>query len=178
MLSVRSQRLDLIGHGDDVGARLALDVDQHGGLFVDPGGQVAVFRAVLDRGALAPPHRRAVLPGDDQLSVFLRALQLVVGVHDDRTHRAVEAAFGLVRIGLADGFLHVGQLQAAGGQRHRVDLHPHGRALSAGQAHHAHAGQLRQALRHPRVHQVVDLGQRQGIGRAGQRPSAAASRWR
>ncbi|CUI60289.1 Uncharacterised protein [Achromobacter xylosoxidans] len=166
---LRQQRLDLVGHGDDVGAGLALDVHQHRRLAVDPGGQVAVLGAVLHRGDLAQPHRRAIAPGHDQVAVFLRAPQLVVGVHDDRTHRAVEAALGLVGVGLGDGLLQVGQLQSARGQRHGVGLHPHRGALAAGQAYHAHARQLRQALCHAGVDQVVDLRQRQRIRGDGQR---------
>ena len=55
----------------------------------------------------------------------------------------------------------VGLVSLAGrGQRVRVHLHPHRRALAAGQADQADAVDLRQFLRHARVHQVMHPVQR------------------
>ena len=48
------------------------------------------------------PHRRAVAVGDDHGLEFVGRLQLVVGVDRRGPRGPVEAAFGLVRIGVAD----------------------------------------------------------------------------
>ncbi|MNM40301.1 hypothetical protein D3C81_511020 [compost metagenome] len=46
----RQQGLDTVDHFDDVGARLALDVQQHRMVFIGPGSQALVLRAVDDFG--------------------------------------------------------------------------------------------------------------------------------
>ena len=46
---------------DDVGAGLALDVEDDRRRRVHPGAELGVLGAVDDRGDVAQPHRRAVL---------------------------------------------------------------------------------------------------------------------
>ena len=53
-------------HGvDDVGAGLALHVDDDGRLAVVPGADLGVLQPVDDVGDVAQQHRRAVAIGDD-----------------------------------------------------------------------------------------------------------------
>ena len=57
---------------NDVGAGLALDVEDHRRLVVRPGGELAVLRPVHHLGDVRKPHRRAVAIGDDQIEVLRR----------------------------------------------------------------------------------------------------------
>ena len=127
-----------------------------------PGGSLGAAIAAIEAARQDIAMPASVEPVSythlDQVAVFLRALQLVVGVHDDRAHRAVEAALGLVGVGLGDGLAQVGQLQPARGQRHGVGLHPHGCLLYTSPAAAARraparpagppAGALRRLARH------------------------------
>jgi hypothetical protein len=47
-LQLRQQRLDAFDDGDDVGAGLALDIENDGRRFVHPGAELVVFRAFDD----------------------------------------------------------------------------------------------------------------------------------
>ncbi len=161
---LRQQLLDAVDDLDDVGAGLALDVDQHRRQLVGPGQQAAVLGAVDDVGDVLQADRRAVAVGDDQFLVGLGRAQLIVGVEGERPLRPVEAALGLVDVGGGDDRADALQVEAVRGQRLRVGLDAHGRPLAAGDADQADAGQLRQLLRHARIDQVVDLRQRHGAG--------------
>ncbi len=105
----------------------------------------------------------AIAVGDDQRPVFVGRAQLVVGIDGIGLRRAVEAALGLVDVGVGDGGAHVLDIQAVGRQRARVDLDPHRRPLAAGEADQADAGQLRNLLRQPGVGQSLHLRQRQRL---------------
>ena len=63
--SCGSSLLDAVDHADDVGAGLALDVQDHGGRGVHPGGLLDVLGAVDHGGDVGQAHRRAVAVGDD-----------------------------------------------------------------------------------------------------------------
>ncbi len=158
------QRADIIGGGDNVGARLALHVEHDGGFAVRPGAKPAVFRALFDRGDIAEPHRRAVFIADDQLTVILRRLHLVVSGESNGTLRAVEAAFRRVDVGAADGGAHLFAGQAERRQRLSVHLHAHRRSLTAGERHQPDAGNLGDFLRDARLHHILYLGQRHAAG--------------
>ena len=72
------------------------------GRVVRPRREVRVLGAVDDVGDVGQADRRAVLVGDDRASRYSSAeLQLVVGVDGGRARRAVEAALGLVDVGVA-----------------------------------------------------------------------------
>ena len=79
-LDLRQDLLDAVHHRDDVGAGLALHVQQDGGRGVHPAGELDVLRALHHRRDIGEMHRRAVLVGDDDAPVVVGALQLVVGV--------------------------------------------------------------------------------------------------
>ena len=65
---LRQERLDAIGDLDDVGARLALHVDDDRPRLLVPGpaGELRVLDAVDDVGDVGEADRRAVLVGDDE----------------------------------------------------------------------------------------------------------------
>ena len=157
---VRQQGLDAVDHIDDVGTRLTLHVDQYRLVAVGPGGQAFVLGAVDDLGDILQAQRGAVLVAEDQLAVFLDRFQLVVGVELGNPRGPVEVALGLVDVAGRDQAAHVGQAQAIGRQRLRVDADTHRRALPAGQGHQADTAGLRELLRQAGIDQVVDLRQR------------------
>jgi hypothetical protein len=64
-LQLRQQLLDAVHHGDDVGARLALNVDDHRGLAVHPRGLLRVLRGVDNGGHIGGAHRGPVAIGHD-----------------------------------------------------------------------------------------------------------------
>ena len=62
-------------HGiDDVGAGLALDVDDDRGRALVPAADLGVLQPVDDVGDIAEQHRRAVAIGDDHRAVGRRRL--------------------------------------------------------------------------------------------------------
>ena len=157
---VRQQGLDAVDHIDHVGTGLTLHIDQYRLVAVGPGGQALVLGAVDDLGDILQAQRGTILITEDQLAIFLDRLQLVVGIELGNPRRPVEVALGLVDVAGRDQAAHVGQAQAIGGERLRVDANAHGWTLPAGQGHQADATGLRQLLRQPGIDQVVDLRQR------------------
>ncbi len=118
------------------------------------------------------PSRYAMM----RFAIGLGRAQLVVGVERERALGAVEVALRLVDVGAGHRGPQRLQVQAVRRQRLRVGLDPDGRALAAGDAHQPDAGKLRQLLRHARVHQVVHLRQRHGLGRHRQRQHGRVGR--
>jgi hypothetical protein len=76
-----SKRADRVDDLDGVGARLALDRQDHRALVVVPAGDLVGLHAVDDAPELLEPHRRAVAIGHDQRPESLGVLQLA-GRHD------------------------------------------------------------------------------------------------
>ena len=98
-LQLRQELIDAVDDGDDVGAGLALDVDDDGGLAVHPGGLLRVFGGVDDGGDVGGADGGAVAIGDDDGQVVGAGEKLVVGVDGVGLARAVERALGLVDVG-------------------------------------------------------------------------------
>ncbi len=158
---------DAVGGLDDIGAGLAIDIDENGVLLVEASGDTCVGGGVDDIGDIAEPDRRAVAIGDDEAAIGVGAEELVVGA--DRVGLLVtfEAALGVDRIALGDRGADILKTEAERGERSRVDAHAHGALLGAGDDDLADAVDLRQFLRHHRVGVVVDLAGGQRL--AGQR---------
>lgn len=123
-------------------ARLALDVHHDGPLLVGPRPEPAVFGPLFDAGDIAEPDRRPVLISDNQPAIILSGLHLIVSGKRHRAGRAVEAAFRGVNVGAGDSGAHGFAGQAEGGDGLGVKLHPHRRALAAGEGHQTDAGNL------------------------------------
>ena len=99
-LQLRQQRLDAVDDLDDVGAGLALDVQDHRRACRSSRPPAARSRRRRSTSATsASVHRRAVAVGDDQRPVVPARQQLVVGADDRGLARPVEAALGLVDVG-------------------------------------------------------------------------------
>ncbi len=176
------ERLDLVDDADDVGAGLALDVDDDGGLDVGlrgghvldgavglllvvgglagvahPGGLVEVFGGVDDVGDVREPDGRVVAVGDDDVLVVIRGHELVVVADGVGLARAVERALGLVDVGGADGGADVFEREAVAGELRGVGLDADRGLLAAGDGDEADAGELRDLLREDGVGEVFDL---------------------
>src|SRR6185437_15657071 len=136
-LDLGQQLLDGIHHLDDVGAGLALDIDQDGGGVVGPAGQLVVLGARQDIGHVAQIDRGAVLVGHHDVLIGLCVLQLVIGVDGVGLHRAIEAALGRVGVVVGDGGAQVVYVQTHGRQLLQVRLDPDGRLVAAGNADQA-----------------------------------------
>jgi len=78
-LELRQQRVDAVDRLDDVGAGLAEDDQQHGGLAVRQADRPDVFDRVLDPRHVLEPHGLAVPVGDDHRHVVRGMAHLVVG---------------------------------------------------------------------------------------------------
>ena len=74
------QRLDPVDHLDDVGTGLALNIEQYRLVLVSPGCQPFILRTVDDLSHVLQTQRRAIFVGENEFGVFLRRLQLVVGI--------------------------------------------------------------------------------------------------
>ena len=194
---LRQLRLDAVDGLDDVGAGLLEDDEEHAALAVRPGRLLGVLRAGHRLADVADAQRRAVAIGDDDVVPVLRRGQLVVGVDGVAARLAVDAALGRV-----DG------RDARAGVRTSSSDMPLATSLAGSSWMRmagfcspptmtcADAGDLADLLGELGVGVVVDLGQRQGVGRhrqqqdrrvgrvdlaVGRRRSAgssAAGRWR
>ena len=162
-LQLRQQRLDALDHRDDVGAGLALDVEDDGRRLVHPGAELVVLGAVDDVADIAEPDRRAVLVGDDQRFVVAGVADLVVGVDGVGAHRAVEIALRRVDVGVAERGAQIVDVQPVGGELADIGADPHRRPLAAADADEADAGKLRDLLRQAGVDEILDLRQRHGL---------------
>ena len=133
------------------------------GVVVHPRRLLHVLGVVDDVGHVGQPHRRAVPVGDDERAVIVARQHLIVGADRVRLVRAVEAALGLVHVGLRDGRAQVFEGEPVRGERRGVRLDAHRRLLPAADAHEPDARQLRDLLREARVRKVLHLRQRQRL---------------
>jgi hypothetical protein len=159
-LQAGQQVFDPLGDLDQVRPRLALHVQDDRRVLVGPARQLGVFNPVQHLGDVGEPHRGAVLVGDDQRRVIAGRRQLVVGRDQVVLAGPVQVPLGLVDVGQRQHRPHVFQPESAAGQRHGIDLHADGGALSAVQGDEADARHLRQLLGQDRVGVVVDDAQR------------------
>ena len=89
-LQTRKQILDAVHNADDVRARLPLNIQDHGRRCIHPRGKLIVFDAVHHVGDVRKANRAAVFIRDDQRTVGIGALKLVVGANCERLARAVQ----------------------------------------------------------------------------------------
>ena len=162
-LETRQRLLDGVHHVDDIGARLALNIEDDRGLRARPGGKLFILGALGDRGNVVEPDRGAVPIADDEVAIVRDAVQLIIGVDRISPFRAVEASLGTIDIGVGDRGAQIIEVEAVGRDRARIDFDAHRRPLAARKTYDADAGHLRNLLRKPRVDEFLDLRQRQGL---------------
>jgi len=158
-LQLRQLALDAIDHVDDVGARLALDVEDDRRHLVHPRGEAQVLGTVHNVGDIGEEHRSAIAVGDDDRLVLRRRGELVVGVDGVGARRPIEATLGALDVRCSNGRAHVFEAEVVRCERVGIRLHAHGGALAAGQRHQPDARHLRELLRQARVGEVLDVGQ-------------------
>src|SRR6185437_4585180 len=103
---------DAVGGLDDIGAGLAIDIDDDGALLVEAAGDAHVGGGVDDLGDVAEPHRGAVAIGDDESAIGIGAEELVVGADRVGSPLALQAALGIGRVALGDGDADVLEAEA------------------------------------------------------------------
>ena len=123
-----------------------------------------VFRAVDDGGDVGEPDRRAVAVGDDDGAIAVAGDELIIRADGVGLMRAIEGAFGLIDVGLAQRGAQIFQTQTVGRQRGGIGLNAHGGTLAAADADEADAGKLRNFLRQRGVGKIFDFGKRQRVG--------------
>ena len=157
---IRKLLFDRIGGGDDVRARLALDIEDDRRGLVGERAEPAVLSALDDLGDILEPDRRAILIGDDELLIVLGGLELVVRVDLIGPARTVEAALGRIGVGIVDRGTDLGERQAVARQRLGIGADPHRGLLAAGEADQTDPADLADLLREAGVDDRLDLGQR------------------
>ena len=120
--SFGSSLLDALHGLDHIGAGLALDVDDDGGIALVPAADLVVLQAVDDVGDVLEQHRRAVAIGDDDVAIGVGGGDLVVGGDGVGLMRAVERAFGPGDIGGDDHVAHVLERDAVIGEPRQIGL--------------------------------------------------------
>ncbi len=91
---LRQNLVDRVDDGDGIGARLALNVENHCRRLVHPGGQLGVLHAVVHIGHVLHEYRRAVAIGHHHVLILVGRGDLIVGVDLVVETRAVEVALG------------------------------------------------------------------------------------
>src|SRR5450759_701624 len=162
-LQLRQNFLDAIGHADDVGPGLALNIEQNRRRGVNPGRLLHVFSAVNGGGYVRQTYRCAVPVGDDHAVILLAREQLVVGANGERLARTVNHSLGLVHIGGGQRRAHVFEAQLVGSQSRGIGLHANRRLLPAADRNQAHSRKLRDFLRQSRLGHIFDARQGQRI---------------
>src|SRR6185369_6190594 len=94
-LELRKGFLDAVRHSDNIGARLALNVQQHSGRRIDPRGLLNVFSAVDCGSDVSQTHWSAVAVSDDDVVVIVARKQLIVRANRERLAGTVNYTFGL-----------------------------------------------------------------------------------
>ena len=173
---LRQQLFDAVHDLDDIGARLALDIDDDGGGLVHPGRLLRILGIVDHVGHVGQHHRRIVAIGDDQRPIVLARKELIVRTDDGGAPGPVERALGLIDIGGRHGRAHIFEGQSVRGQRRRVGLNPDGGPLAPADADESYARELGDFLGQPRIRQIFHLRQRQGWRRQRQREDRRVSR--
>ena len=130
-LQLRHQLLDPVNHLDHIGAGLALDVDDHCRLFIDPGREITVLLTFIHLGNLLQANGGAIAPGNDHVAILIGRFQLVVSIDRERPQFAVEIALGIIDVGIGYGRLDIRQAQVHPGNHGGVHLDPHGRPAAA-----------------------------------------------
>ena len=152
--------MDAVDDGDDVGAGLALNIDDDGRLTVHPGGLLRVLSGIDHVGDVGGADRRAVAISDDDREVVGAGEQLVVGVDGVGLAAAVQRALGLVDVGGGEGGAEVFKAEVVGGKLRGVGLDADGGLLSAGDGDETDAGDLGDLLGEVGIGGVFNLVER------------------
>src|SRR4029077_20757934 len=115
----------------DVGARLAVEDDEHGGLAVGEPEVTDVLDRVLNFRDVRETHRRTVTVGDHQSLEFSRLARLVIGVQLVAPAAEVDRALGRVGVGRGERRTHIFKPDTVLEERAGIYLHAHRRQRAA-----------------------------------------------
>ena len=175
-LKLRQQFLDAVGDFDDIGARLTLDVDDHGRGVIHPSRLFHVLGIIDHIGDIGQHDGCPIAIGDNEGPVLLTREDLIVGPNDGGLPRAIERALGLIHVGGRNNRPQIFKRQSIRRQRRWIGLNPHGRPLPATYADESHSRELGNFLRKPGIGKILNLGHRQGIRRQCQRQDGSIGR--
>ena len=99
----RNFLLQPVHRGDDIGARLALHIQDDRGLALVPAADARVLKPVRHFGHIAQQHGRAIAIGDNHSAIGGCCGDLVIGGDCVGLLRAVHRAFGARNIRRDDG---------------------------------------------------------------------------
>ena len=145
-------------HGiDDIGAGLAENDHEHGGLAVQIAGLANVFHGIDGVADIADADGDAVSIGDHQRLVIDGVQDLIVGADFQHVGAIRKMAFGNIGVGAAEHGSHGFEADAVLVERGRIQFDAHTGQRAA--AHHdlAHAADLGKLLRHHGGCRVVHL---------------------
>ncbi len=158
-------RLDCVGGLDDVGAGLALDVEDDRRRAVGQRPQSRILRAFHNLCHILETDGRVVLIADDQVLIVLDRLQLIIGVDLVGAVRAVETALRRIGIRIVDRGAQLREAEAVARQCLRVGADAHRRLLPAREPDETDAADLADLLGEARVDDRLHLRQRHRVGR-------------
>ncbi len=124
---------------------------------------IVVLDAVDDLRHVGEHHRRAVAEGHHHVAIILAADELVVSVDLIILARPVEISLRGVDAGLRQRGTKVLEIDSVRGQLLGIGLDAHGGLLAAADGDHPHAAELRNFRRQPRVDEILDLRERNGV---------------
>ena len=130
-LQCRKRGADAVHGIDDVGAGLAENNDEDGGLAVDEAGRAYVFRGVLDVRDIGQLDGGAIVVADHQRHVVHRLEKLVVGYDVGGGCAIGDLALGTVGILPAQHGGNVLQAETIVVELGRIHVHPHCRQRTA-----------------------------------------------
>ena len=162
---LRQLLLDLVDGLDDVGARLALDVQHDGGGAVEPGPLLDVLGGPLHRGHVAQQDRRAVLVGNHRVEIVLGIGDLVVVVDRVVELGPVEIALRLAERNEPQQRAQIVDVEAVGGELLRIGLDPDRGDIAARRRDQTDTRDFGDLRGEAVVGDVLQLGERHPLGR-------------
>jgi hypothetical protein len=156
----RQQRLNAVDHLHGIGGWLAIDAkDDRAGPVVPACGLVVLDR-VRHHRKIAEPHRPVAARRHDDVAELLGVGQLGLRHDGQGLLRVLQRADRRVGVGGRDRRLHHVDADAAGRERVRIQLHPHGIFLTAEDLHLRDAVDGRQRRRDHLLGERIQLRQR------------------
>ena len=141
----------------NIRAGLAVNKNQHGRRAVRDAGVHHVLDGILYIGDIRKPHRRAILPGDDERPVFLSLEELVRRIDLPLFRAVLDLALWPIGIGIAQRRAHLLEADPITIELRRISVHAHGRPRAAADVDLAHALHLRDLLREDRIGRIIDI---------------------
>ena len=162
-LKLRHQRLNPRHRVDDIGIRLAADLDLNHRIAVYHAEVPDIFVGIDDAAEVRQADRRALPIDHHQILVIFRQEKLVGRINRGFLVAVRERAFRLIRIGALQERADLIETHVVTGERLRIHFHANRRKRTSPHLNLAHASDLCQLLRKHRGGDVVQLRPRHYI---------------